>query len=215
MNYKVYIVFHQESQKDEYQLKEDQNHILYDVRLNIGKNYLNPVWSEMVAMYNIWKEDKNSDYIGFNHYRRQFNVTRLPNENECQVYKVFNFGIPVINQYAACHRREDIQSIVNILNKKYGQGNPYSDHILHSPLMVGNCCYLMSWENFDRMMKFMFDVLEEFSIQEQCYDDVDKWAKWAIKNFGESNYRYQMRIISFLAERLISAWIMTHLKIYM
>ena len=214
-NYKVYIVFHQESQKDEYQLKEDQNHILYDVRLNIGKNYLNPVWSEMVAMYNIWKEGKTSDYIGFNHYRRQFNVTRLPNENECQVYKVFNFGIPVINQYAACHRREDIQSVVNILNKKYGQDNPYSDYILNCPLMVGNCCYLMSWENFDRMMKFMFGVLEEFSIQEQCYDDVDKWAKWTIKNFGESNYRYQMRIISFLAERLISAWIMTHLKIYM
>ena len=214
-NYKIYIVYHKENQIQDYNLHEDENHILYDVRQNIGKNYLNPVWSEMVAMYNIWKNGKTSDYIGFNHYRRQFTVNRLPNANECQIYTVFNFGTPIINQYALCHRRQDIESIINILNKKYGQNNPYSDHLLHSTHMIGNCCFLMTWENFDRMMKFMFDILEEFSIQESCYEDLDRWVSWAISNFGEENYRYQMRVIGFLAERLISAYISVSWKIYL
>ena len=130
------------------------------------------------------------------------------------IYTVFNFGTPIINQYALCHRRQDIESVINILNKKYGQNNPYSDHLLHSTHMIGNCCFLMTWENFDRMMKFMFDILEEFSIQESCYEDLGRWSSWAISNFGEGNYRYQMRVIGFLAERLISAFISTSLSFY-
>ena len=212
--YRIYTVFNEGWQQERYQLSDDGHHEWYDVRQDVGLNYMNPVWSEMVAMCNVWKEGERTDFVGFNHYRRQFVPRRLPKAGECQIYTKYDFGRTIYEQYAACHRREDIQSIVDILNSLYGVGNAYSRHILEDTRMIGNCCYLMAWSDFDRMMRYLFKVIDIYSSQEGCGLNVELWEQWAVRHFGYERRRYQMRIISFLAERLISAWITAHLKPY-
>ena len=212
--YRIYTVFNEGWQQERYQLSDDGHHEWYDVRQDVGLNYMNPVWSEMVAMYNVWKEGERTDFVGFNHYRRQFVPRRLPKAGECQVFTRYSFHVTIYEQYAACHRRQDIDTVIGILNTVYGVGNPYVRHILNDRVMVGNCCFLMAWEDFDRMMRYMFDVLKRYSEHEGIGNDVEAWENWAAKNFGFERRKYQMRIISFIAERLISAWITTHLRAY-
>lgn len=212
--YRIYTVFHDDWQRERYQLTEDDNHVLYDVRTDMGVNYMNPVWSEMVAMYEVWQRGKDVDFVGFNHYRRQFDVRRLPNKGECQVFTRYAFNMTIYEQYAGCHRWQDIDTVIGILNERYGKGNAYALHILNDNVMVGNCCYLMAWQDFDEMMRYLFDIIDRYAEHEGCGRDVDAWEQWAVKNFGYERRRYQMRIISFIAERLISAWITTHLRAY-
>lgn len=211
---KIYTVFHEDWQRERYQLTDDGHHEWYDVREDVGLNYMNPVWSEMVAMLNVWRSGKRYDYIGFNHYRRQFTVKRLPNDGECQVFTRYQFNATIYEQYAGCHRREDIDTVIDILDGEYGIGNDYVHHFLDDTKMVGNCCFLMSWDDFDRMCRFLFPIIETYTRREGCENNVEMWENWAAERFGFERRKYQMRIISFLAERLISAWITVHMKPY-
>lgn len=211
---KIYTVFHEDWQRERYQLTDDGYHEWYNVKEDVGINYMNPVWSEMVAMLNVWRSGKRYDYIGFNHYRRQFDVRRLPKAGECQIFTRYDFGMTIYEQYAARHRREDIDTVIGLLNMEYGIGNGYVNHLLNDRKMIGNCCFLMSWEDYDKMMRYLFQMIEAYTQHEGCGNDVEQWENWAARNFGFERRKYQMRIISFLAERLISAWITVHMKPY-
>ena len=39
------------------------------------------------------------------------------------------------------------------------------------------------------------------------------WREKAVRDFGEDKADYQMRTISFIGERLVSAWIATNMKV--
>lgn len=49
---KIYTVYHEDWQRERYQLTDDGYHEWYNVKEDVGINYMNPVWSEMVAMLN-------------------------------------------------------------------------------------------------------------------------------------------------------------------
>ena len=216
-NYRIWTTYHKDEQVEEYNLHEDANHKLFAANHEIsGKNInaLNPVYSEMVAMWYVWKNNRKSPYVGFNHYRRQFDVTRLPNKGECQVYEIKNFDDKTIyQQYSLWHNVKDIDAIISILNEKYGDGNPYSGHILYSTQMISRCCFLMSWSDFTKLCKFLFPILDAFSDKCNCHT-LEDWKKKAINEFGSNRPEYQTRVLSFLSERLISAWISVNLQPY-
>lgn len=218
-DYKIWISYHKDEFVKQYHLREDNNHKLFATHKDasgININYMNPVYSEMVTMYYVWKNNLYNKYVGFNHYRRQFSVTRFPLDNECQIFRVLDFGNKTIyNQYAQCHNSKDMDTIIHLLNIKFGKQNPYSEHILHSYQLISNCCFLMTWENFIKLCEFLFPLLKSFALANNIYvDTVEAYYKKAFKDFNGQRVQYQTRVLSFLAERLISAWINAHLLPY-
>lgn len=215
-DYRIWVSYHKDGQVETYGLKDDATHRLFAThRGTDGKdiNAMNPVYSEMVTMWYVWKNNAKSTYVGFNHYRRRFNVRRLPAKGECQVLRIYDFGETVYDQYARYHRRDDMDAMLSILDGKYGAGNPYSVHIRESRTMIGKCCFLMRWTDFTKLCRYLFPLLDEFSKACGCAT-VEDWRNKAAKDFGEKHADYQKRVVSFLAERLISAWISEHLSPY-
>ena len=219
-DYKIYVTYHQDEQIGKFGLKADDNHVLFASHKDIdGKNInnLNPVYSEMVTMWYVWKNAIKSSYIGFNHYRRHFDVNRLPASGECQVYRILDFGEKTIyEQYAECHNSKDMDVILSLLDEKYGDDNQYTKYIRESHHLIANCCYFMRWADFNKLCKFLFPLLEDFAAKCGISNtNVEEWHKKAEKDFGGNRTDYQTRVVSFLAERLISAYIFTNMAYYL
>lgn len=91
INWKSYW---QDSQIEEYNLKNTENIKLFDVNnLNMDGahqiNYLNIYLGELVMMYYIWKNNIKSDYIVISQYRRDFtniDYNRLDNDEVQFIY---------------------------------------------------------------------------------------------------------------------------------
>jgi len=216
-DYRIWVTYHKDEQVSQYGLHDDDTHRIFAANRDIeGKNIneMNPVYSEMVTMWYAWKNNVRSPYVGFNHYRRQFNVSRLPGKGECQVYRIIDFGgISVYDQYARCHNVKDMDAVLSLLDKKYGKDNAYTKYIRNSNTLIANCCFLMKWADFTKLCKFFFAILDDFSAMCGC-QTLDDWRKKAQADFGNNRPDYQTRVLSFLAERLISAWISVNLSPY-
>jgi len=217
MTQKIWISYHKDEQIEQYNLKEDATHVLFPTHKEVegvNINHMNPVYSEMVTMWYVWQNKIKSKYIGFEHYRRRMNTEELPAKGECIVYKIMDFLFEsVYNQYARCHRREDIDMMLHCLDNRYGVGNPYTKNLRESHYLISNCCFIMRWEDFVKMCEFLFPLLDDFAAMCGISNtNVQEWRKKAVRDFGENpRTDYQTRILSFLAERLISAWIFVNL----
>lgn len=219
-DYKIWVSYHKDEFVSQYGLREDEHHKLFAThKTPEGENinHLNPVYSEMVTMWYVWKNQLKSEYVGFEHYRRHLNVIRMPKEGECQIYRIIPFGgMTVRQQYAKCHNAKDFDKVLAILDEKYGEGNAYSYFLRNSTMLIANCTFLMKWEDFCSLCEFMFPILEEFTTAcgIEGLGTLDEWHNKAVADFGDNKTIYQRRVVSFLAERLISAWIYTNMKYY-
>jgi len=216
-DYRIWVTYHRDELVSQYGLLDDDHHKLFASHKDIeGKNinHLNPVYSEMVTMWYVWKNNIKSEYIGFEHYRRHLNIRRMPRKGECQVFRAINFGKQTIyEQYAKCHNVKDIDVMLGILGGRFGKSNPYARHITEDSVLIANCTFLMKWTDFKKLCEFMFPLLEDFAVLSGIRNNsLEEWNNKAQKDFGNNRTAYQMRVVSFLAERLISAWINTHMK---
>jgi hypothetical protein len=216
---RIWVTYHKDSQIEEYGLKEDEIHTLYAAHKVVdGKNinHLNPVYSEMVTMWYVWKNKIKSDFVGFEHYRRRFNIFRKIGKGECIVRRIVDFAMEsVYDQYCRAHKKEDMDIILRCIERRYGKDNPYTRHIKSTHWLISNCCFLMKWTDFNKMCAFMFPLLEDFA--KECgisNTNVEEYRKKAVRDFGNERTEYQTRVQSFLAERLISAWISVNLTPY-
>lgn len=220
-DYRIWVTYHQNEQVSRFGLKGDDTHKLFASHHDIeGENInsKNPVYSEMVTMYYVWKNNIKTPYVGFNHYRRQFSVSRLPNKGECQVLTIRSFGgQTVYEQYAQWHNAKDMDYVLSLLNEKYGEDNEYTKYICESKSLITNCCFLMKWGDFTKMCKFLFPLLDDFEasvIKQFGGDTLDAFMAKARNDFGNDRTEYQVRCLSFIAERLVSAWIACNLSPY-
>ena len=219
MNYRIWVSYHQDEQIALFDLKSDDHHVLYPTHRNVeGRsiNELNPVYSEMVTMWHVWQNDVKSDVVGFEHYRRHLHVTTVPKKGECQVLSIRNFGSQTLyEQYAQWHNRRDMDLLLEILDERYGKDNAYGRHIRVGHTLIANCTFLMRWTDFVKMCEYLFPLLEEFGRRCGMTDGLgtlEEWTRKAERDFAGRKTIYQRRVVSFLAERLISAWIDKHLK---
>jgi hypothetical protein len=93
--------------------------------------------------------------------------------------------------YCKYHNPNDLIIIGNILKEKYSEYLSSFENFLNGNRLFANNMFVMNWENFDKMMHWLFSILFEFENQ----IDLD-------------NYQgYQKRIFGFISERLISLYI--------
>ena len=217
----IWTVYHRDEQIAEYGLKETETRKLYGTHLDDmgrGINRLNPAWSELVAIYYIWRNNLKSECIGINHYRRQFEPERLPNIGECCCYARYDMGDTILNHYGKCHHREDLQAAIDVLDYYCEVDNPYSRYLKTSTTLLGNMCFVMRWNDFCDMCNWLFPILNSIGttlIGTTHYfeNELLMWREKAVRDFGEERADYQMRTISFIGERLVSAWIATNMKV--
>ena len=212
----IWLTYHDDAQIEQYDLKEDDT-----IRLFKGNsmevegeniNHLNKFYSEMTTMYWVWKNNIRSKHVGFCHYRRRFTHLLEIEQGECQVMEVINFPFTVFLHYKDAHNYNDLYDIVDILNEKYGEGNKYSEYMLSSKTFVPFCSFVMKYDDFESLCEFFFPILFGFDRKNNLNMDAERyWAK-AEKDFRYDDKNYQCRAVSFLAERLISCYIVCNMK---
>ena len=221
----IWTVYHRDEQIEQYGLKETDTRKLYATHkpcpwTDKPFNELNPAWSELVAMLNIWWSHKRSQWIGINHYRRQFDPNHLPKRGECCCYARYDLRDTIIDHYGKCHHREDLETAISIIDKRCGgEGNPLSNYLMTSLTLLGNMCFVMQWTDFFNMCFLIFGLLTEIAsalihpVDGTPEEELRLWREKAVRDFGEKRADYQMRTISFIGERLVSAWIATNMKV--
>lgn len=211
----IWITYHNDNQIEEYRLKEDGTFRLFkgnDINIEGDNiNYLNPYYSEIVTIYWVWKNQKVSRNVGFCHYRRMFKHVLDVEKGCCQVMAI-NPRLNVMAHYKVSHNYQDMYDIIDILNNQYGENNKYTKYLLNSNTFIPFCCFIMEWSDFDGLCKFLFPVLIAYDKKNHLNMNPVKYRNKAELDFRYDNIEYQQRAISFLAERLISAYIVCNLS---
>ena len=212
----IWQTYHDDQQIKDYDLKECET-----VRLVKGNsipikgehiNHLNRFYSEITTLYWVYKNNIKSQYVGFCHYRRSFYRVAEFEKNECQVLRIDTLPCTIFQQYKSAHNYNDFYDILEILDDKYGTGNQYTEYLLRSRIFVPNCCFIMHYSDFTKLCDFLFPVLFAFDEKNHLYMNPKSYWDKAKQDFRYDDINYQCRTISFLAERLISCYILLKMK---
>jgi len=170
---------------------------------NTGDNIaeLNPYYCELTALYWIWKNAPKSEYIGIEHYSRNFTWNFIKPASLNFLYKKAK-KCDIVHIYSPRH----IKTSLDVWLEHEGK---YLDKILRDAILklVPNfydywveslnkhylyyCnMFICKWEIFDKYMHFIFNILNE------CY-----------KNIQSLPPEQQARSIGFMSERLLNGFI--------
>lgn len=188
--------------------------------LTDGNSLNNIRWSELSGMYKIWKEAIPSDYVGFCHYRRVFDL-RCEEVPKIRSERISLEGLPkagtklsapfkailnpdsiylplpekldrtIFEQYHFTHKINDLCLVLDLLKEYFPDLNDSCQVIFESDSLFSNNMFVTSWNNFNEICNIWFTVLSEFEKRVNSYTD----------------NRYQQRDISFLAERIFTIWV--------
>jgi len=180
-----------------------------DFRDDEGQNISakNKSYCEMTGVYWIWKNDKESKYIGISHYRRYF----TDNYFSMSVEK--------------CLSTEKIEKLFQKYDVIVPQAAVYKDTILNSLNIAPN---LDDMKAVEAAIKALYpeylDEYKSFLNGNRYYpynmlvmkrDDFDKYCEWIfnILDHVEREYgnpytdNYHSRLFGFLSERLLYLWV--------
>ena len=210
----IWLTYHDDKQIQEFGLKEtDTIHLFKGNDISIEEdhiNYLNRVYSEMTTMYYVWKNKKKSKQVGFCHYRRLFYDFFEVEKGQCQVMLINK--TPILRHYKVAHNYQDLYDMVDILNEQYGDDNKYSKYLLEGNIFIPYCCFIMQYSDFEKLCNFLFPILFAWDKKNGLNMDPEKYMEKAKRDFRYDDANYQCRAVAFLAERLISCYIVTEMK---
>lgn len=190
---------------------------------NSGDNIsrLNKNFSELTALYWIWKNDNTSSVVGLNHYRRFFEKEKIGCEDfidydsgkiikkqeisgsedffisensdlDIIIAEKFHTG-NIMHNYSICHYVEDMYIVRDIIN------SIYPDYIAAYDFLFSNCDYISRGNMFvakkpiiDEYSKWLFDIL----------------FKMVDMRFYKRYNDYQKRIFGFISERIMGVWLL-------
>lgn len=186
---------------------------------NTGDNISdkNKNYCELTALYWIWKNNLNLDYVGLVHYRRYFNFkskkSNLPSKKlekilDCETssQKILNIlerkeydiilpkkkklGMTVEKHYNYFHSKKDFEILKNVISIKYPEYQNELDLLLLEKEIYAFNMFISSAEIFSRYMEWLFDILFEVE-----------------KQIEISENPYQARVFGFMSERLLNLYI--------
>ena len=183
----------------------------------------NPHFCELTCHYWAWKNLKDVDIIGLNHYRRYFDFTRkwpqfsadkhfiktedfLKQEYKFpdleHMLKKYDIILPIARhwrvsnsqQYADYHIAKDWEILRQIIKERSPQYIPAFEKTMdHSNKAVGYNMFITHWKHFDAYSKWLFDILFEVERRVPPIDDP-----------------VQSRIYGYMSERLINVFCEHH-----
>jgi len=166
----------------------------------------NPQYCELTALYWIWKNDKDSDAISFEHYRRMlvsrnspFKYHFLTNkkiEKYLSKYDVVcpkfeKYDISVKEYFAKYHNQKDLENLTHVLSKLYPDYLKEYNEVMNSKRITHYNMVIAKKEFIDSYSKWLFDIL--FKLEE--ITDMSGYDQ------------YQSRLYGFLSERLLNVYI--------
>lgn len=177
----------------------------------------NRKYSELTAMYWIWKNDKDSDIIGLNHYRRYFadntNVdfidreTVLKNLSEYDAMILghdsnfemwYNPDFSIYMGYKASHNGEDFKNALDVCKRLFPEiYDAYYYEMMNSTAAAMCNVLLCRREIFMKYCEFLFPILFE----------VEKMIDYDSEFYKDP---YQIRALGFLSERMLRAWLVVN-----
>ena len=183
----------------------------------------NPHFCELTCHYWAWKNLKNVDIVGLNHYRRYFDFTRkwpqfsadkhfistdeflkqpyvFPDlEDILQKYDIIlpvarHWRVSNTQQYANYHIAKDWEMLRRIIKERSPQYIPAFEKTMdHSNKSVGYNMFITHWKYFNAYSEWLFDILFEV---ERCIPPIDD--------------PIQSRIYGYISERLINVFCEHH-----
>lgn len=179
----------------------------------------NPHFCELTCHYWVWKNLKNVDIIGLNHYRRYFDFTKkwpqfsadkkfIPTDeflsqdyqfpdlekwlekNDIILPIARHWRVSNSQQYGDYHIAKDWEMLRQIIKERSPQYMPAFEKTMdHSNKSVGYNMFITHWKHFDAYSKWLFDILFEVERRVPPIDDP-----------------VQSRIYGYMSERLINVF---------
>ena len=183
----------------------------------------NPHFCELTCHYWAWKNLKNVDIVGLNHYRRYFDFTRkwpqfsadkhfIATEDFLKQDYIFpdlekllskyDIILPVARhwrvsntqQYGDYHIARDWEMLRQIIKERHPKYIPAFEKTMdHSNKSVGYNMFITHWNHFDAYSEWLFDILFEVEKRVPPIDDP-----------------IQSRIYGYMSERLINVFCEHH-----
>lgn len=159
----------------------------------------NPYYSELTALYWIWKNDP-SDIIGFTHYHRYFQKWRKIQAKESErILKKSDIIIPtplelscsVYEQYASVHYPIDLQLAMEEIIRKYPDYKQTIYQVLNQKKLYTCNMFITTREILEDYLNFLFPIL--FTLEEKI-----PYLNYSI---------YNQRVFGFLAERIFNIYL--------
>ncbi len=181
---------------------------------NTGDNISekNPYYSELSAMYWVWKNDCTSDVVGVAHYRRYLfdrddtiltpeRISRILSENDIITSELMEVdeGETVLSRYSRYHHREDMESVRRVISEICPEYITAFDEVMDGTTSYLCNMFICKKEYYDNYCRWLFSVLFEA----ERYIDVSEYDT------------YNKRVYGLLSERLQTVWIKHNgLKVY-
>lgn len=211
--------------------KEDICKIKDDTLDNISEK--NPLYSELTGIYWVWKNRKEGKYVGCEHYRRHFDLTEaeikeiLSNNEIILPRKCILNTTSLEDFHRVCHNINDLKLCEDIIYDLYPEyKDSYEKYIKNSNLLYIANSFITTSENFNNLCDFLFTIFFEFE-RRKGFTTIDEWKTYVKesniqicprehKNNGLTWEDYQLRIFGFLAERLLTLYVLHNFngKIY-
>lgn len=197
---------------------------------NIGINISekNPFYCELTGIYWVWKNAVKKDYVGFEHYRRHFN---LPTDEILSILNNYDVILPeqreiyttIRTDYFTNHSFHDWLSLEEVVKRLYPDYiESWDEYFNKIDTMYYRNMFITTWDNFESICNFIFSILDEFVKKEGLYtpedyaNHIEKYAEhtmfWEHNTINTDWRTYQMRICGFIAERLTTLWMKHNIK---
>lgn len=183
-------------------------------RCESDDKYKDKHYSELYLMKNIPSTVKRHKYIGFCHYRRYFSfMDVIPNLDEIFSHYDAIFRTPIMfncsvrEHYEHFHNIDDLNACEEIVKKYFTEYYDTFKEVMDGNTLHANNMFIIRTEDFDKYIKFLYDVVDDKFMNEVVGDDFDAYLERNkdkyIKDFYPNNtLAYQCRVGAYLMERL-------------
>lgn len=195
---------------------------------------MNLMYNEYSGFYWIWKNYPIKDYVGMNHYRRMYEMyDNLPNIDDIfksgkkiilnkPITLTVHEGLPqagtTMNNkdwYAYWHNVKDLELLGEIINDLYPEYMDGFESMCNATYLYPSSMFIMDKQTFNTYCEYIFSILNEFRLRRGFWDAEDS-VKYVEEHKDEYikphlvyyDVKMQSRIIGYLAERALAAFLM-------